>query len=97
MRTTRLWALIGAAGLAISFTAAGAGTAEGATTAAAVGSPHPAFSKLSTSQVKALSSGRQESMMVVFDDQLTSLPATKAHRQHDKQPPRPCRPRSSPS
>src|SRR3984885_5279410 len=81
MKTTRWWALIGAAGLAISFTAAGAGIAEGATTAAAVGSPHPAFSTLSTSQVKALSSGRQESMMVVFDDQLTSLPATKAHRQ----------------
>jgi hypothetical protein len=81
MKTTRLWALIGAAGLAISFAAAGAGTAEGATTAAAAGSPHPAFSKLSTSQVKALSSGRQESVMVVFDDQLTSLPATRAHRQ----------------
>src|ERR1700722_8228284 len=81
VRTTRLWALIGAAGLAISFTAAAAGTAEGATSAAPAGSPNPSFSKLSTSQVKSLSSGRQERMVVVFDNQLTSLPATKAHRQ----------------
>jgi hypothetical protein len=85
MRTARLRALAGAAGLAISFTAVTAGTAAGSTTAASAGTPagsaHPSFSRLSTSQAKALSSGRQERMMVVFDDQLTSLPATKAHRQ----------------
>jgi hypothetical protein len=41
----------------------------------------PSFSKLSTNQVKALSSGKQERMVVVFGNQLTNLPATKAHRQ----------------
>jgi hypothetical protein len=85
MKTARLWALAGAAGLATSFIAAAAGTAAGSTTAAAdgtaVSSSHPSFSKLNTSQVKALSSGKQERMVVVFDDQLTSLPATRAHRQ----------------
>jgi hypothetical protein len=85
MRTARLRALAGAAGLAISFTAVTAGTAAGSTTAASAGTPAgsapPSFSRLSTSQVKALSSGGQEHMVVVFDDQLTSLPATKAHRQ----------------
>jgi hypothetical protein len=81
VKTTRLWALIGAAGLAISFTAAAAGTAEGATSAAPASSSNPSFSKLSASQVKSLSSGRQERMVVVFVNQLTSLPATKAHRQ----------------
>ena len=85
MRTARLRALAGAAGLAISFTAVTAGTAAGSTTSASAGTPagsaHPSFSRLSTSQVKALSSGRPERMVVVFDDQLTNLPATKAHRQ----------------
>jgi Subtilase family len=84
MRTARLWALIGATGLAISWTAVTAGTA-GATTAPAAGttpsSVNPSFAKLSTSQVKAFSSGKQERMVVVFDNQLTSMPATKAHRQ----------------
>jgi hypothetical protein len=85
MNTARLWALAGAAGLAISFTATAAGPAAGSTTAAAAGttasSARPSFSELSTSQVRALSSGKQERMVVVFDDQLTSLPATRAHRQ----------------
>ena len=36
---------------------------------------------MSPSQVKARSSGKQERMVVVFDDQLTSLPANRAHRQ----------------
>jgi Subtilase family len=81
VKTTRLWALVGAAGLAISFTAAAAGTAEGATSATPASSANPSFSKLSTSQVKSLSSGKQERMVVVFGNQLTSLPATKAHRQ----------------
>src|ERR1700727_112808 len=85
MRTARLLALAGATGLAISFTAVTAGTAAGSITTASAGTPahsaHPSFSRLSTSQVKALSSGRQERMVIVFDDQLTNLPATKAHRQ----------------
>jgi hypothetical protein len=74
MKTARLWVLTGAAGLTISFTAA-AGTAAGSTPTAS-----PSFSTLSPSQVKALSSGKQEPMVVVFDDQLTSLPANQAHR-----------------
>jgi hypothetical protein len=43
-------------------------------------SPGPGFSTLSPSQVKANSSGKQEAMVVVFDDQLASLPASSAHR-----------------
>jgi Subtilase family len=81
MKIARLWALTGAVGLAISFTAAAAGPAAAA--GAAAGSTHPtppSFSKLSSSQVKALSSGKQESMVVVFDNQLTNLPANRAHR-----------------
>ncbi|MGH3166453.1 MAG: S8 family peptidase, partial [Trebonia sp.] len=80
MQTARLWALAGAAGLALSFTTALAGTAVAGT---AAGSTHPivpSFTKLSTNQVKALSSGKQEPMVVVFDDQLASLPANRAHQ-----------------
>jgi hypothetical protein len=81
MKTARLRGLAGAAGLAIAFTAAAAGTAAGSTTAASSTHPIvPSFSKLSTSQVKAFSSGKQESMVVVFDDQLTNLPADRAHQ-----------------
>src|SRR5450756_2559124 len=79
MKTARLWAVTGAVGLAISFTAAAAETAAAETVAAA---PHPtpsSFSKLSPSQVKALSSGKREPMVVVFDNQLTGLPANRAH------------------
>jgi hypothetical protein len=43
-------------------------------------SPGPGFSTLSPSQVKANSSGKQEAMVVVFDDQLSNLPASSAHR-----------------
>jgi hypothetical protein len=81
VKITRWWALIGAAGLAISFTAAGAGAAEGATSAAPAGSANPGITTLSASQVKALSTGKQEPMVVVFDNQLPALPATRAHRQ----------------
>jgi hypothetical protein len=35
---------------------------------------------LRASQVKARASGKRERMVVVFDDQLTSLPANRAHR-----------------
>ena len=53
-----------------------------ATTAQA--SPGHSFAKLSPGQVKALSSGKRERMVVVFDDQLTNLPANPAHR-HDRE------------
>jgi hypothetical protein len=73
----------------VSFTAGAAGTAEGSTGAAAgtaaggtaSGSAPPGFSKLSAGQARSLSAGKHERMIVVFGDQLTSLPATKAHRQ----------------
>jgi hypothetical protein len=77
MQTARLWALIGAAGLAISFSAAATGTAEGSTNPSPV---VPGLAKLNASQVKALSSGKQEPMVVVFGNQLASLPANRAHR-----------------
>jgi hypothetical protein len=40
----------------------------------------PGLSQLTASQVNARSAGKQESVVVVFDDQLTSLPANSAHR-----------------
>src|SRR6201996_2657595 len=79
MQTVRLWTLAGGAGVAISLAAAMAGTATAATAATPGASPSPSFSKLSASQVKSLSSGKQESMVVVFDNQLSSTPANKAH------------------
>src|SRR5579875_116681 len=79
MKTARLRSLTGAAGLAVALTAAVTGTASGSTTGSAPPTV-PSFSKLSTNQVSARSSGRQESMVVVFDDQLTSLLANQAHQ-----------------
>src|ERR1700749_1569509 len=76
MQTARLWKLAGAAAVAISITAALTGTATGSTQPTTA----PSFAKLSTSQAQALSSGKQESMVVVFSDQLTSLPANRAHQ-----------------
>ena len=69
--------LIGAAALGVTMMT-GAGLAVASTTRASV--PRPSFSKLSASQVKARSAGKQERMVVVFDNQLTSLPANRAHR-----------------
>jgi hypothetical protein len=80
MQTVRLWTLAGGAGVAISLAAAMAGTATAATAATPGASPSPSFSKLSASQVKTFSSGKQESMVVVFDNQLSSTPANKAHQ-----------------
>jgi hypothetical protein len=48
--------------------------------AAVASTPKPAFAKLNASQIKARSSGKQERMVVVFDNQLKSLPANRAHR-----------------
>jgi hypothetical protein len=69
--------LLGAAALGVTVMT-GAGWAAGSTARASVAGPR--FSKLSPSQVKARSSGKRERMVVVFDDQLTSLPANRAHR-----------------
>ncbi len=69
--------LLGAAALGVT-AMTGAAWAAGSTAHASV--PKPSFSKLSPSQVKARSSGKQERMVVVFDDQLTKLPANRAHR-----------------
>ncbi|MCW2935876.1 MAG: peptidase [Actinomycetia bacterium] len=51
-----------------------------AASTARASSPTPSFSKLSAGQVKADSSGKRERMVVVFDNQLSSLPANRAHR-----------------
>jgi hypothetical protein len=76
--------LLGAAALGVT-AMTGAGWAAGSIAGASVAGPSfsksgPSFSKLSPSQVKARSSGKRESMVVVFDDQLTNLPANRAHR-----------------
>jgi len=41
----------------------------------------PSFAKLSAAQVKARSAGKKEQVVVVFDNQLTKLPANREHRQ----------------
>jgi len=69
--------LLGAAALGVTMMT-GAAYAASSTTGASVA--RPSFSKLSPSQVKARSAGKQEQMVVVFDNQLTSLPANRAHR-----------------
>ncbi len=73
--------LLGAAALGVTAMTAmtGAGVAAAASTARA-SVPRPSFAKLSPSQVKARSSGKRERVVAVFDDQLRSLPANRAHR-----------------
>ena len=76
--------LLSAAALGVTVTT-GAGWAAGSAAQASVAGPsvsqpRPSFSQLSASQVKARASGKRERMVVVFDDQLTSLPANRAHR-----------------
>ena len=70
--------LLGAAALGVA-AMTGAGWAAGSTALASV--PRPTFAKLNPSQVKTRSSGKQERVVVVFDNQLTNLPANSAHRQ----------------
>ena len=67
---------LGAAALGVTAMTS-AGWAAGSTARASVATP--SFSKLSPSQVKADSSGKREHMVVVFNDQLTNLPANRAH------------------
>jgi hypothetical protein len=69
--------LLGATALGVT---AMTGAAWAASSTAPASAPRPSFSKLSPSQVKARSSGKQERMVVVFDNQLASLPANRAHR-----------------
>jgi hypothetical protein len=78
--------LLGAVALALGVTAmSGAGAAASTAQAGGVSTarasvPRPSFSRLSASQAKARSSGKRERMVVVFDNQLTNLPANRAHR-----------------
>ncbi len=65
--------VVGAAALGVT-ALTGAGLAAGSTARAS-------FPRLSAAQVTARSSGKQESVVVVFADQLTGLPANSAHRQ----------------
>jgi hypothetical protein len=69
--------LLGAAALGAA-AVSGAGLAAGPAAQASVA--RSGFARLSPSQVKALSSGKRERMVVVFDNQLTNLPANRAHR-----------------
>ena len=71
----RAASLLGAAALGVT-AITGAGWAAGSAAGASV--PRPSFSKLSLSQVKARLSGKRERMVVVFDNQLSSLPANRS-------------------
>jgi hypothetical protein len=81
----RTASLIGAAALGVTV-ATGGGWAAASTTQAAAGPaaragvPRPSFSRLNPGQVKARSSGPRERVVVVLGDQLTTLPANRAHR-----------------
>jgi hypothetical protein len=80
--TRRAASLVSAAALmagALGLTAmTGTGWAAGSTVRASVARPR--FPKLTPSQAKALSAGKRARMVVVFDDQLTTLPANRTHR-----------------
>ncbi len=69
--------LVGAALGVTAMTGAGSGWAAGSTRASVA---RPSFPRLSPAQVKARSSGKRERVVVVFADQLTSLPANRTHR-----------------
>jgi len=78
-RTTRLVAvLVGALTLGL-LAITGVGSAAGTSSTSAVATP--SFPKLSQSQVKTRSNGKQERVVVVFKNQLGNLPANEAHRQ----------------
>jgi hypothetical protein len=70
-------ALIGAAAVGATVMA-GVGVAAGAADPPA-SAPH--FSQLNAGQITARESGKQQSVIVVFNNQLGNLPATNAHRQ----------------
>jgi hypothetical protein len=56
----------------------GAGSAAGST--ARSNGARPDLAHLSSGQIQARVSGKQEAVIVVFDNQLTNLPANRAHR-----------------
>src|SRR5581483_1738008 len=68
---------LGAATLGV-VVVSGAGWAADST--ARSGTARPSISRLSPSQVKARSAGKQKSVVVEFSDQLANLPANRAHR-----------------
>jgi hypothetical protein len=77
--------LLGTAALGVTVVTAAGWAAAGSSALASAPRPsssqaRPSFSKLSASQVKTRSSGKRERMVVVFNDQLKSLPANRAHR-----------------
>ena len=78
LTSRKVASLVGAATLgAVVIT----GAASAAGSRAGAGVMRPSFSKLSRGQVKARSAGRQERVVVVFNNQLANLPANRAHRQ----------------
>ena len=78
LTSRKVASLVGAATLgAVAIT----GAASAAGSSAGAGVMKPSFSRLSQSQVKARSAGRQERVVVVFNNQLSNLPANRAHRQ----------------
>ena len=77
--------LLGTAALGVTAMTGAGWAAAGSTALASAPRPSPSqakpsFSQLSASQVKARSSGKRERVVVVFGDQLTNLPANRAHR-----------------
>jgi hypothetical protein len=78
LTTRKVASMVGAATLGV-VAIAGAGSAAGSSARAGV--MKPSFSRLSASQVRARSAGKQERMVVVFNNQLSNLPANRAHRQ----------------
>jgi Subtilase family len=78
LTSRKVASLVGAATLgAVVIT----GAASAAGSSAGAGVMKPSFSRLSVSQVKARAAGRQERVVVVFNNQLSNLPANRAHRQ----------------
>jgi hypothetical protein len=79
LRSRKRGALIGAAAIGAAVAAgvgAGAGAADPASAASA-----PQFSHLTAQQIQTRESGKQQSVIVVFNNQLGNLPANAAHRQ----------------
>jgi len=77
--------LLGAAALGVTAMTVGGWAAASPAQAdvarpSVLGGTTPSFSQLTPNQIKARLSGKQENVVVVFDDQLTNLPANSAHR-----------------
>jgi hypothetical protein len=73
--------ILGSAALLVgSFSLAAVAQSAGAAPVPKPSAAHPDFAKLTARQIKARSAGKRERMVVVFDNQLTALPANRAHR-----------------